>query len=378
MKRSRKARKSIKAVRSKKDTIVSKSTPSDDQCFLLYFITGLYFGPDLKAQQSRKSVFQRQAENLQEYTYDQLTRSHLQMDEIERIYNCILRKADTSVKVKPSLLHQFLYGNLENDELSFFYPQFNQLFPPHLHPHSTNLIENVICINNPETSYLNPFDLERFKNLTCLEHLGLDVKDGESLYDVAVREAEQNGDLANQRVPPVVDAASAPVNFAGPLLVEVENDKFEPAMIYLPSRPSKEEWKNIVGATKSGYALTGSAATRKVGPVLGLVDIGECEDSYLFRVTLPGVRRDQRDFSCEVESDGKVSIKGVTSTGEKTVCRYSQMFEMQSQNLCPPGRFSISFKLPGPVDPQRFSGNFGTDGILEGIVMKERPKKITN
>lgn len=77
-------------------------------------------------------------------------------------------------------------------------------------------------------------------------------------------------------------------------------------------------------------------------------------------------------FSCEVENDGKVSIRGVTTTGEKTVCRYSQVFEMQTQNLCPPGHFSISFKLPGPVDPQQFSGNFGTDGILEGIVMKGR------
>lgn len=84
------------------------------------------------------------------------------------------------------------------------------------------------------------------------------------------------------------------------------------------------------------------------------------------------------EFSCEVENDGKVLIRGVTVTGEKTVCRYSQTFEMQSQNLCPPGHFSISFKLPGPVDPQQFSGNFGTDGILEGIVMKEGQNRQIN
>ena len=76
------------------------------------------------------------------------------------------------------------------------------------------------------------------------------------------------------------------------------------------------------------------------------------------------------EFSCEVDTDGKVLIRGVTATGEKTVSRYSQMFEMQTQNLCPPGHFSIAFQLPGPVDPHQFSGNFGTDGILEGIVMK--------
>lgn len=78
------------------------------------------------------------------------------------------------------------------------------------------------------------------------------------------------------------------------------------------------------------------------------------------------------DFSCEVDTDGKVLIHGVTTTGEKTVSRYSQVFEMQTHNLCPPGHFSISFQLPGPVDPHQFSGNFGTDGILEGIVMKRK------
>lgn len=81
------------------------------------------------------------------------------------------------------------------------------------------------------------------------------------------------------------------------------------------------------------------------------------------------------DFSCEVDTEGKVLIRGVTTTGEKTVCRYSQVFEMQTQNLCPPGHFSISFELPGPVDPYQFSGNFGTDGILEGIVMKGQNTK---
>lgn len=78
------------------------------------------------------------------------------------------------------------------------------------------------------------------------------------------------------------------------------------------------------------------------------------------------------EFSCEVESNGTVLIKGVTVTGERRINRYSQVFEMKSQNLCPPGPFSISFELPGPVDPQQFHGTFSTDGILEGIALKER------
>lgn len=76
------------------------------------------------------------------------------------------------------------------------------------------------------------------------------------------------------------------------------------------------------------------------------------------------------DFSCEVENNGRVSIKGITTDGERVVYRHSHAFEMQSQNLCPPGHFNISFNLPGPVDPHQFSGNFGTDGILEGMIMK--------
>lgn len=78
------------------------------------------------------------------------------------------------------------------------------------------------------------------------------------------------------------------------------------------------------------------------------------------------------EFTCQVEPNGKVFIKGVTTTGEKTVYKYNQLFIMQSQNLCPPGDFTISFELPGPVDPKQFYGNFGNDGILEGIVTKRK------
>lgn len=78
------------------------------------------------------------------------------------------------------------------------------------------------------------------------------------------------------------------------------------------------------------------------------------------------------EFSCEVDTDGKVLIRGVSTTGEKVVSRHSMVFEMQTQNLCPPGEFSVTFQLPGPVDPHQFSGNFGTDGILEGVVMKRK------
>jgi hypothetical protein len=74
------------------------------------------------------------------------------------------------------------------------------------------------------------------------------------------------------------------------------NDSVEkvggPAMIFLPS-DSSSEFSNLISQTKTGVALTGSAAMGKIGLTIGLVDIAESEDSYYFRVALPGVSRDE-------------------------------------------------------------------------------------
>lgn len=69
-----------------------------------------------------------------------------------------------------------------------------------------------------------------------------------------------------------------------------------PAVIFLSSFTTKKDWENIMATTKAGVALTGSAAVGKVGPIIGSMDIGECEDAYLFRVSLPGVSRDESEF----------------------------------------------------------------------------------
>lgn len=387
----------------------SSMLPMDDQCFLLYFIIGTYFGPDLQGEMPQKSVLQRRAEGLPPYTLNQLGGSHMKMVEIERIYYYVLRKADQSAAMTLPLLHRFFQGNLpiHAENASLVYPQFPDLFPPDLHPHSRyenryRSFENIVFINDPEISYTKSEDIERFKRLTGLEDFLLD---GEAarlhtfvvdrvLYDVALQQDELMGALPSvkstrsarktRRVTDVMrhnDPISR-IHVVTPVRSALYNGKrarsnrpvekvgLGPAMIFFPSQPKREEWNSIIAAAKKGIALTGTAAMGKVGPIIGLMDIGESEDSYLFRVSLPGVKRNDREFSCEVENDGKVLIRGVTTTGEKTVHRHSQAFEMKTQNLCPPGHFSISFQLPGPVDPQHFSGNFGTDGILEGIVMK--------
>ncbi|XVE62981.1 hypothetical protein DITRI_Ditri06bG0163000 [Diplodiscus trichospermus] len=146
-------------------------------------------------------------------------------------------------------------------------------------------------------------------------------------------------------------------------------ERISPAMIYLPPQSTREELDNIMATAKNGVALTGAATTGKVGPIVGLVDISELEDSYYFRISLPGVSTDKRDFNCDIEPDGKVLIKGITTTGEKIVCKHFQVFQMLTQNLCPPGHFTVSFQLPGPVNPLEVTSCLA-NGILEAIVKK--------
>ncbi|XP_016496450.2 increased DNA methylation 2-like [Nicotiana tabacum] len=480
--------------------------PTDDQFFLLYFITGAYFGPDLQGEYRKKSVLQRKYLGLPPYISNELAGSCLRTIEVERVYYHALRKADRSVVLSQPWLHQFFHGKLPTlyHGQAAAYPRFCDLFPPSLHPHLCchvyNVIANIVFLNDPDTSYMDPDDVKRFKKLTGLAHLVMDKDctksqagvDYEALSNVGKQEVSKPGDILHY---PSVASSSLPYketpscgepfndipldkeqfehtsftsllkaacvepfngmppdnngqfdttsfssllkevcggqfnstrpdsngqfdntpfsslwknagdgqftdappdtstklngtpfgslfkdvrpltdSYTGPSSVHTSSKDFELSIVFLPSRPSKEELSNIVAATKSGFAVTGSAAKGKIGPVLGLLDVGESEDSYLFRVSLPGVKRDERDFTSEVESDGKVFIKGMTTAGDRTVRKYSQVFEMQTQNLCPTGQFSISFKLPGPVDPQQFSGNFGTDGIFEGIVMKTERK----
>ena len=74
-------------------------------------------------------------------------------------------------------------------------------------------------------------------------------------------------------------------------------------------------------------------------------------------------------FSCEIESDGRVHIRGLL-TGGRTITKQSRVFQMKIRQLCSPGPFTLSFSLPGPVDPRLFAPNFRSDGIFEGVVIK--------
>ncbi|KAF3791683.1 Increased DNA methylation 2 [Nymphaea thermarum] len=378
---------------------------TSDQHFLLFFIMGTYFGPDLKSERPRKSALQRIAEGLPSYTSSQLEGSSLKATELVSVYYYVLRNADPSARVKVQLVYKFFRGHLPppEDDPAGVHHQFPAIFPLHLHrqtrPGGYKVIENIVFISNPDISYVRPEEMNRFRRLTGIEDLMLD-RDAARAYSTILRmdgleetqeHPESNGRLPLRRslrnsrkrrragdhvkngIPQSQNLSRE--NHMLPLPVREKRDSVEkvgPAMLFLPSHPTIEEWDKIVSASKGGIALTGSVASVRAGPLIGLVDIGASEDAYLFRISLPGVKKDEREFSCEVESDGRVLIRGVTTTGEKRVLRHSHVFEMRTQRLCASGPFTVSFQLPGPVEPRQFSGNFGADGILEGIVMKDR------
>ncbi|XP_074311546.1 increased DNA methylation 2-like [Silene latifolia] len=377
--------------------------PCDDCYFLLYFIMGTYFGPDLKGERIKRSALQRIEEGLPSYTLEQLAGSSIKTSEIEQIYYYLLRKADKSVVVKVPLLHQFIQGDFPSKEGEGDRPQFPSLFPPHLHPkmeYFNESIANVTYIRKPAFFYIKQEDIEKFKRLSRLENLLVEtsvekgVPNGKSpTKKIADKDSDDvpivtyfRGSQRKRRLTEILQKKK-PVDCNGAaksneLALKPSEEKrlkpeirHGPGIVILNSEPTRQELDSIVDIAKNAYALTGSAAKGIVGSAIGLMDIGESQDSYLFRVALPGVKRENRAFQCEVESDGRVLIKGETVTGETTVNRFSQDFVMQSRNLCPPGPFSISFHLPGPVDPQQFSGTFGTSAILEGIVMKSKPSR---
>nr|TKS04367.1 uncharacterized protein D5086_0000145680 [Populus alba] len=264
------------------------------------------------------------------------------------------------------------------------------MFPAHLHPHSVmengdKFVSSIISINNPDAFHIDLKDIERFKRLTGLENLFLDrdaatsirsYADG-TLYDVIVHEAGHGIELSptgtrfsRKRAEPadrIPRSRHHHVQGSGGSTSRQATDRRlaedGPALFFLPSRAAKEQLSDLIAATKNGVALTGTAAMEQVGQVVGW--------STSVNVTMPTISR--YEFSYKIEADGgEVLIKGVTITGERTVYKFSQKFDMLSRNLCPPGQFSISFQLPGPVDPRQLTSNFGDDGILDALIMKSR------
>lgn len=103
-----------------------------------------------------------------------------------------------------------------------------------------------------------------------------------------------------------VPIAVAPLNcvpYTGPPL-DMDSDmaqqnevnltlKNQPALIFLPQETTEKEMNDILSVTKTGVVVSGSAARGNIGPLIGSVDISESDDGFLFRVALPGVKKDE-------------------------------------------------------------------------------------
>ncbi|XP_052207198.1 increased DNA methylation 3-like [Diospyros lotus] len=116
---------------------------------------------------------------------------------------------------------------------------------------------------------------------------------------------------------------------------------------------------------------TGTAKEGSFGPTLGLMDIGVSPTAYLCLIALPGVRNNGHELQIDIHRDGNVTIKG-TSTGGRLLKDLPTIAHavMVVQQVSPPGEFTISFSLPGPVDPKLFEADLRPDGILEIMLMK--------
>lgn len=325
-------REPVFAEKSEQEKVLISLDTEDDKLFLLHFIIGNYFGPDLHDDDGNKrkqSAFQIQASsNLP--TKEELSASLMKRAELERVYYYVLRNADPSLVFNRKVLSR--YFNEKRNASNVDFPLFRDLYPLKLHPESRirnqyKLIKSIVFINDPDTSCMREDCVDRFKLLTGLQSFTLSLN-----IDVT----------------------------------EVDDEPLETLGTCLEGGPGNHD-ESEPTLEANGVIIADAQAEQ----MMGLMDIGECADAYLFRVSLPGVKRDERHFSCEVEDNGRVLVRGVTTTGEKQVHRYSQVFKMKTHNLCPPGHFSVSFHLPGPVHPQEFTGSFGTDGIFEGTVMKK-------
>ncbi|XP_031270289.1 increased DNA methylation 3 isoform X2 [Pistacia vera] len=375
-----------------------------DQYFLLNFIMGSYLGPDVYSDNPRRSAFQRLAEGLPPYTSKNLGVSFVSISQLESLYYYVLRNAHRSLVLKPDVLHMYLKGNmpLPSSELPEDCWQFTSLFPTNIHAHKRysenyEIVKGIALIDHPVTSYMKKENLERFKHLSSMNDLKIDkikslsyehgyqksqekggancVKDSGKMAAGSISNGNNNSAEKFQetckgrhRCNTLHIPAFPHVVSASKQLREGANHRTckgdGPVMMPLLSVPDVEECTSDASITLTGTATMGIA-----GPPVGVVDIGVSQRAYFFQVALPGVQRDYCEFSCEIESNGRVHIQGSTSGG-KAIKKRSRVFHIKLQQLCPSGQFTLSFSLPGPVDPRLFKPNFRPDGIFEGVIIK--------
>ncbi|KAI6694929.1 hypothetical protein NL676_022639 [Syzygium grande] len=381
----------VNAAAPSADAPAGEGTMTDDQRFLLTIIFGIYFGPHLKGERPpHKSAMQRVTDRLPQYTHDQLVESRMTVAQMMHVYYYILRKASQSVVVSPRLLLKFFCNTLQAKVLGpgSKYPRFIDLFPNDLHPctyveERFMVIENIVFIDNPSTSDLREEVVVRFKSLTGLQEFLLE-KDAAMLpiyvtdkafYKVVAREERLEGQsrffVPSRGSHRRKRMSNVALNVMPLRMVSNESSTSSKSSWF--SRECNTNFKAQLDAKLVFSPLSGAATARSAGVgVVGNADMGlagsttwrvnfvDSKDCYLFQVSLAGVRRDQT-FSCEYDTDGEVLVEGEIG---------GNVAESRTGDLHPPGDFSLSFLLPGRVDPMRSNCYFGSDGIFEGVVKK--------
>lgn len=78
-------------------------------------------------------------------------------------------------------------------------------------------------------------------------------------------------------------------------------------------------------------------------------------------------------LKCEIQRNGSVHIQGEVASGAS---KSASPYRLINQELSPPGPFTVSFNLPGPVDARLFTPIVRHDGVLEAMVMKSKKTEV--
>ena len=298
-----------------------------DLHFLANFIVSAYLGPDVKSENPRRSALQRVAEGLPPYTLNDLGLSFVSVSQLESLYYFILRHALPNLALNPYLFHMYLKGDLPllNSGLPEDRLQFTSFFPLHLHEQTSflrglNIVKGIVIISEPDTSYMKHDELERFRSLSGMDSLNIDINESQRYQHrhwAGREEIGRNFSTINEG--PYAGHASN-LNSISPFKVQDEFKRMRlheplempvvhlmpsvlhgsqrpcnldgPSMIPLLSIPNAEECKS-----EASVVFTGVAREVSAGPPIGRVDIGVSKTAYFFRVALPGVRKDNCEFS---------------------------------------------------------------------------------
>lgn len=291
----------------------------ENQLFLLNFIMGMYLGPDVTLDKSRRSALQRVAEDSPPYTSNDLGSSYVSMALLENLYYYLLRKAQPSLRLKPIMLHKYLKGTEDSWQFTSFFPL--DLHEQIWYPASFRIVKGIVLIDDPVTLCMEEKDLEKFKSLCCIGTFKIEMDEllhyhheyqdcnnsekncingketikGDSLNGDDYSSIRSQHTRKRRR-----DCDPLPMR-AFPNVVPIEKDHSKEedlqrtcvfdgkAIMSICSLPDMEKRTSESDVTT---VISGTVRKGKAGPPVGVVDVGVSKLAYYFRVALPGVRKD--------------------------------------------------------------------------------------